>query len=122
MSGGTRRCGRGPSGVSHPVPSLPAWLPRARSSPIPQRETIRALLLGRRPDLERRLLVGPSCAVLIPLAAGRCIEIGRMRRRGTARWVVVTPTADGARLREPSDLDAVARAALGALQEAEARR
>ncbi len=96
--------------------------PAAGGTALAERETIRALLLERRPDLERRLLVGPSGAVLIPLAAGRCIEIGRMRRRGTARWVVVTPTADGARLREPSDLDAVARAALGALQEAEARR
>src|SRR5699024_2636375 len=96
--------------------------PAAGGTALAERETIRAQLLERRPDLERRPLVGPSGAVLIPLAAGRCIEIGRMRRRGAARWVVVTPTADGARLREPSDLDAVARAALGALQEAEARR
>ncbi|GAA4524405.1 hypothetical protein GCM10023160_15840 [Brachybacterium paraconglomeratum] len=87
-----------------------------------ERETIRALLLEHRPDLERRLLVGPSGALLIPLPTGRSIEIGRMRRRGTARWVVVTPSADGARLREPSTLSAVVRVVLGALQEAEARR
>lgn len=87
-----------------------------------ERETIRGLMLERRPDLERRLLVGPSGALLIPLPTGRSIEIGRMRRRGTARWVVVTPSADGATLREPATLSAVVRTALGALQEAEARR
>ncbi|MGO1227966.1 MAG: hypothetical protein ACTMH5_14120 [Brachybacterium sp.] len=86
-----------------------------------ERETIRALLLEGRPDLERRLLVGPSGALLIPLPTGRSIEIGRMRRRGRARWVVVTPSADGATLREPTTLGTVVRAALSALQEAEAR-
>ncbi|ASK66724.1 hypothetical protein CFK39_13920 [Brachybacterium avium] len=87
-----------------------------------ERETIRALLLERRPDLDRRLLVGPSGALLIPLPTGRSIEIGRMRRRGEPRWVVVTPTADGAALREPTSLGAVVRTALGALREVEARR
>lgn len=87
-----------------------------------ERETIRALLLEHRPDLERRLLVGPSGALLLPLPTGRSIEIGRMRRRGEARWVVVTPSADGAMLREPRTLGAVVRTALGALQEAEAPR
>lgn len=87
-----------------------------------ERERIRALLLERRPDLERRLLVGPSGALLVPLSPGRSIEIGRMRRRGTARWVVATPTADGATLREPSTLSGVVRTVLGALAEAEARR
>lgn len=86
-----------------------------------ERETIRALLLERRPDLDRRLLVGPSGALLIPLPTGRSIEIGRMRRRGRSRWVVVTPTADGAALREPATLGAVVRTALSALREAEAR-
>lgn len=87
-----------------------------------ERETIRALLLEGRPDLERRLLVGPSGALLIPMPTGRSIEIGRMRRRAEARWVVVTPSADGAMLREPRTLGAVVRTALSALQEAEARR
>src|SRR5699024_4682360 len=59
--------------------------PAAGGTALAERETIRALLLERRPDLERRLLAGPSGAVLIRLAAGRCIGIGRMRRRGAAR-------------------------------------
>ncbi|ATG52428.1 hypothetical protein CFK38_13545 [Brachybacterium vulturis] len=87
-----------------------------------ERETIRALLLERRPDLDHRLLVGPSGALLIPLPAGRSIEIGRMRRRGEPRWVVVSPSADGATLREPTSLGAVVRTALSALREVEARR
>lgn len=96
--------------------------PSAGGTALAERETIRALLLERRPDLERRLLAGPSGAVLIPLTAGRSIEIGRMRRRGAVRWVVVTPTADGAALQEPSTLSGVVHTVLGALQEAEARR
>ncbi|MDN6329579.1 MAG: hypothetical protein ACTHV2_00445 [Brachybacterium sp.] len=87
-----------------------------------ERDTIRALLLEHRPDLDSRLLVGPSGALLIPLPTGRSIEIGRMRRRGRSRWVVVTPSADGAALREPTTLGAVARTALGALREVEAQR
>ncbi|WP_394214393.1 hypothetical protein [Brachybacterium vulturis] len=87
-----------------------------------ERETIRTLLLARRPDLDRRLLVGPSGALLIPLPTGGSIEIGRMRRRGEPRWVVVSPSADGAMLREPASIGAVVRTALGALREAEAQR
>lgn len=79
-----------------------------------EREQIRALLLGLRPDLARYLQVGPSGALLLPLAAGRGIEIGRMRRRGSTRWVVVVPEADGAQLREPASLPAAARIALAA--------
>ncbi len=93
--------------------------PAAGGTARAERETIRALLLARRPDLDRRLSVGPSGALLIPLTTGRSIEIGRMRRRGSARWVVVTPTADGAALREPRTLGAVVRTALDALEEAE---
>lgn len=100
---------------SGPILAHPAAGGTARA----ERETIRALLLARRPDLDRRLSVGPSGALLIPLAAGRSIEIGRMRRRGAARWVVVTPTADGASLREPRTLDAVVRTALTALEDSE---
>lgn len=79
-----------------------------------EREQIRALLLELRPELVRHLLVGPSGALLLPLAAGRGIEVGRMRRRGRTRWVVVVPEADGARLREPASLPAAARTALAA--------
>lgn len=79
-----------------------------------EREQIRALLLEQRPELAQYLQVGPSGALLLPMAAGRGIEIGRMRRRGRARWVVVVPEADGARLREPASLSSAARIALDA--------
>lgn len=82
-----------------------------------ERERIRALLLAQRPELEARLIVGPSGALLIPLRAGGSVEIGRMRRRGAPRWVVVAPVADGAIVREPATLRSVARAALSALDE-----
>lgn len=92
------------------------------STAAAERAQIRALLLEGRPDLSQRLHDGPSGALLIPLPSGRSIEIGRMRRRGAARWVVVLPSADGARLREPASLRSVARAALAALQGDESRR
>ncbi|QNN83227.1 hypothetical protein H3H54_06310 [Brachybacterium sp. Z12] len=93
--------------------------PSSGGTALGEREAIRALLLERRPDLAHRMLVGPSGALVIPLQARGSVEIGRMRRRGSVRWVVVTPSADGALLREPSTLDAVARAALDALSGAE---
>ncbi|WP_114855005.1 hypothetical protein [Brachybacterium sp. YJGR34] len=80
-----------------------------------ERDQLRALLLEHRPDLAGQLVTGPSGALVIPLARGGSIEIGRMRRRGAVRWVVAVPEADGARLREPPSLPAVARAALDAL-------
>lgn len=89
--------------------------PASGSTALAEREAIRALLLEHRPELDRRLVTGPSGALVIPLIGGRSIEIGRMRRRGAARWVVVAPSADGAVLREPQTLRAVARTALGAL-------
>lgn len=79
-----------------------------------EREQIRALLLERRPELARHLQVGPSGALLLPVAAGRGIEIGRMRRRGRPRWVVVVPELDGAHLREPTSVQSAARIALAA--------
>jgi hypothetical protein len=82
-----------------------------------ERERIRALLLAQRPELGARLAVGPSGALVIPLHTGGSVEIGRMRRRGAPRWVVVAPTADGASVREPATLRSVARAALSALDE-----
>lgn len=82
-----------------------------------EREQIRALLLERRPDLARHLQVGPSGALLIPVAGGRGIEIGRMRRRGQTRWVVAVPGADGARLREPSSVRSAAHIAVTAWEQ-----
>lgn len=91
--------------------------PSSGGTALHEREVIRALLLEQRPELGRQLVVGPSGALVIPLPAGRSIEIGRMRRRGRARWVVVTPSADGAALREASGPGAVVRTVLGALEE-----
>ncbi|NMA76086.1 MAG: hypothetical protein GX960_02320 [Actinomycetales bacterium] len=96
--------------------------PSSGGTALHEREVIRALLLEQRPELGRQLVVGPSGALVIPLPAGRSIEIGRMRRRGSTHWVVVAPSADGAVLLEPANLGAVARAALGALEEVEAQR
>lgn len=80
-----------------------------------QRDHIRALLLAGRPDLVRRLEVGSRGALMIPLPGRGSIEIGRMRRRGRSRWVVVAPDGDRVQIREPSTLPAVAGAALTAL-------
>lgn len=88
--------------------------PSTGGTALDEREQIRALLLEQRPELAQFLQVGPSGALLLPMAAGRGIEIGRMRRRGQARWVVVVPEADGARLREPASLLTAARIALAA--------
>lgn len=96
--------------------------PASGGTALHEREQIRALLLEQRPDLEQRMLVGPSGALVIPLPAGGSIEIGRMRRRGSARWVVVIPSADGAVLEEPRSLGAVARTTLSALEDVRARR
>lgn len=76
-----------------------------------EREQIRALLVQRRPELAALVQVGPSGALLLPTTAGRGIEVGRMRRRGRVRWVVVVPEADGARIREPASVHAAARVA-----------
>ena len=96
--------------------------PSSGGTALGERERLRALLLERRPSLEGRLVVGPSGALVIPLAGGGSIEIGRMRRRGTPRWIVVAPDGDGARVREPATLPAVAREALRALDLAETGR
>ncbi|ATG55223.1 hypothetical protein CFK41_10970 [Brachybacterium ginsengisoli] len=76
-----------------------------------EREQIRALLVERRPELAALLQVGPSGALLLPTTAGRGIEVGRMRRRGRSRWVVVVPEVEGARIREPASVHAAARVA-----------
>lgn len=77
-----------------------------------ERDRIRALLLADRPDLSRHLQTGPSGALLIALPGGDGIEIGRLRRRGRARWVVVARDGDSTLIREPATLSAVARTAL----------
>lgn len=96
--------------------------PRAAStsSVRDEREHLRALLLEKRPELAGRLVEGPSGALVIPLAGGGSVEIGRMRRRGAPRWVVVSPAGDGARVREPATLRSVARETLNALDAAHA--
>lgn len=82
-----------------------------------QRERIRLTLLRERPELDGVIEEGPSGALVIPLPAGRCIEIGRMRRGGAVRWVVVREV-DGRTLlssaRGPVD---AARTALSALED-----
>lgn len=99
-----------------------------RTSPMPlgrhrtrdllhrQRETIRTALLLARPELAGRLEEGPSGAVVIPLEHGRAVEIGRMRRSGAARWVVVWPEGGRARMHEAGGAHEAARAALVALE------
>ncbi|AXK44736.1 hypothetical protein [Brachybacterium saurashtrense] len=96
--------------------------PSSGGTALGERERLRALLLERRPALAGRLVAGPSGALVIPLAGGAGIEIGRMRRRGAPRWVVVAPDGDGARVCEPPTLSAVAREALRALDRAETGR
>lgn len=99
----------------------PSGRPAAHSVPADavraERERIRALLLAQRPELGARLAVGPSGALVIPLRRGGSVEIGRMRRRGTPRWVVVAPSAAGARVREPATPGAIVRVVLAALDE-----
>ncbi|WP_246956407.1 hypothetical protein [Brachybacterium sp. Marseille-Q7125] len=109
--------------------SFPTHLPRptpfsGQEAAHQERESIRALLLERRPSLARRLSVGPSGALVIPLPGGGSVEVGRMRRRGAARWVVVAPTADapgGVKVREPHTLGGITRAVLTALDSTDMR-
>lgn len=69
-----------------------------------QRESIRRTLTDARPELDRRIVEGPSGALVIDLPAGGSIEIGRLRRHGITRWVVVTPSDEGAVVHEPTSL------------------
>lgn len=86
-----------------------------------QRDAILRLLLARRPALECRLREGASGALSIDLPGGRTIEIGRMRRRGEVRWVVVSPRMTGlhdqVRVTDATTVIGVVRAALRALDE-----
>lgn len=86
-----------------------------------QRDAILRLLLARHPALQRRLREGASGALSIDLPGGRTIEIGRMRRRGEVRWVVVSPRVTGprgqVRVADATTIAGVVRAALQALDE-----
>lgn len=79
------------------------------------RERIRSRLLRRRPSLRHRLLIGPSGALTIPVSGDRAIEIGRMRRSGVPRWVVVEPMEEGAAVHEPASLEDCVRIVMVAL-------
>lgn len=81
-----------------------------------EREQIRRSLLRQRPALGTRLATGASGALVIPVCAQRSVEIGRMRRCGLARWVVIEPMAEGARVHEPASLEDCVRIALAALR------
>lgn len=80
-----------------------------------EREIIRRTLLQRRPSLAARLGEGPSGALAIPVGRGRSIEIGRLRRLGAPRWVVVEPMEEGAKVHEPASLDDCVRIVLAAV-------
>lgn len=88
---------------------------RASSPGLLEREEIREALLLSRPELSDRISTGPSGSLTIPRPGGTCVEIGRMRRAGRVRWVVVA--SDGGR---PTVLEAesaahAARLAIAAL-------
>lgn len=86
-----------------------------RSEALGERERIRRELLRRRPSLSASLHEGASGALTIPVGGGRAIEVGRMRRGGRPRWVVVEPLETGARVHAPAALEDCAVVALAAL-------
>ncbi|WP_347041519.1 hypothetical protein [Brachybacterium nesterenkovii] len=86
-----------------------------RSDAHGERERIRRALLARRPALAARLVEGPSGALTVPVGQGRAIEVGRMRRLGRPRWVVVEPMEEGAKVHEPAGIGDCARIVLAAL-------
>lgn len=90
-------------------------------TPEGERQQIHAQILRRRPAVEGRIHLGPSGALVVAVGAGQCVEIGRMRRRGKARWVVVSPAADRVQVREAGTIDAIIRAAVAAIDSASAR-
>lgn len=77
-----------------------------------ERERIRALLARERPELARRVVAGPSGALIVPLPDGRSLEVGRLPRRGATRWVIVVPQGDRVRVREPRSIPALVAAVL----------
>ncbi|WP_106506431.1 hypothetical protein [Brachybacterium timonense] len=82
-----------------------------------QRDAIHTALVRARPELAGRIEQGPSGALLIPLPGGRGIEIGRMRRAGRSRWVVVHPHAGRAAVSEAAGPLDASRRAMHALDE-----
>lgn len=80
-----------------------------------ERDRIRRALLAARPSLAARLALGPTGALTVPLPRGRAIEVGRMRRSGIARWVVVEPLGDGARVHQLASVEDCVRIVLAAL-------
>lgn len=86
-----------------------------------QRDAIRRLLISTRPALTHRLHEGPSGALTITLPGGGTIEIGRMRRRGGPRWVVVAPCASDlpgrVRITDSRTAPGIVRAVLRSLDE-----
>jgi len=91
-----------------------------RSPAEVERDRILEGLLEARPALAARISRGPSGALTIPLTGGRHVEIGRLPRRGRARWVVVSPAGEGAVVHEPRGTAALVRAVLRALDGAAA--
>lgn len=91
-------------------------------TPDGERQQIYAHIVEQRPDLARRIQFGPSGALVVAVGPGRSVEVGRMRRRGRARWVVVSPAADRAQVREPVSTSAVARAAIAEIDAAASLR
>lgn len=85
------------------------------SEALGEREHIRRTLLRLRPSLSARLHEGPRGALTVPVGAGRSIEVGRMRRLGHPRWVVIEPLEEGAKVHAPASLDDCARIVIAAL-------
>lgn len=92
-----------------------------RSTLTAQRDAIRRLLINSRPALAHRVHEGPSGALTIGLPGGGTIEIGRMRRRGDPRWVVVAPCGSHlpgrVRITDSRTATGIVRAVLRALDE-----
>ncbi|EWS80637.1 hypothetical protein BF93_01940 [Brachybacterium phenoliresistens] len=76
------------------LPASPPITSRASSPGLLEREEIRRALLRSRPELSGRISTGPSGSLTIPRPGGACVEIGRMRRAGRVRWVVVASDGD----------------------------
>lgn len=86
-----------------------------------QRDAIRRLLIASRPALAHRLHEGPSGALILALPGGGTMEVGRMRRRGQPRWVVVAPCGPDlpgrVRITDSRTAHGIARAVLQAFDE-----
>lgn len=99
--------------------TIPASAP-AHDAATVERDRILSLLRRHRPDLAERTVAGPSGALLVPGPGGARLEVGRLPRRGRARWVVVVPGADGVQVREARGPAAVVAEILRATEPAAA--